>query len=123
MEAFNLESVGLRKVVKSNIKPYVTLKVVGDCNDADYVTTETEYAISEYDSEIERLRDTVNFIKKHKNKLLKRHAISDTNIADEVFNNDYFDMPFDGDDHCHTIDSMEFTYTDENGITVDLEII
>ena len=122
MDISNLESIGLRKIVKNGIEPYVTLTVEGDCNDADYETATTTYKIND-DKDFKKLSDTVRFIKENENDLWCEHSLLDTDIADKILDGDYFDIPHDSDGLCHTITDMSFTYTDENGTTFDLEII
>lgn len=116
------------KLIKKELeKDMVRVTIEGDCNDADYSTT-----VSEYDVDI--LEDE-NFLKSmycinlinprevREDDFMKILKISEDEADD--FYDDFFDaidIPRDDYDYCHTITSTEIKLYKKDGTVYDVEI-
>lgn len=120
----NLSKFGIKLAEpKEKLIPYITVRIVGDYNDGDYI--ETNEKIRLYEEDADDVKKTIKFLKKNMKKILKPYFISEPDEEDEDIREEFmdlFDVPFCVDDHCHTIESIEITYTDENGITRKVEL-
>lgn len=128
-----IEYVGLREMYKIKDVPVVIVKITGDMNDGDYLTTETEFELAgEYTEEnLDALKKIVKAFKEYKTTILSRHlankylneACTEIKELEEFFDCEFLDFPFMDDRRCHTVESVEFFYRDENGTVVELEVI
>lgn len=114
---------------KTESKPRVELYIMGDCNDADYAETTTEFYLDN-PGDVETLKEVIVFLKTDDNYniIMTPHFFIDHyDLADdfemtedemeELYNTtlDTLDIPSDQCDICHTLYHLDFTYIDENG--------
>ena len=128
-----IEYVGLREVHKIKDIPVVIVKIKGDIDDSYFLKTETEFKLAgEYAEEnLDALKKIVKAFKEYKTTILSSHlANKDINEAcnvpqelEKLFDCEFLEFPFIDDRRCHTVESVEFFYRDENGTVVELEVI
>lgn len=94
----------------SDMKNTFIVKIVGDSNDADYVT-ETMYLDKEdFEKIIPALIDL-------NNNYSRSHQLED------YPNPMGLEIPYNGwDGYCHTLESLDIEYIDENGKVFDVEL-
>ena len=76
--------------------------IKGDMNDGDYVTTREFYSEEKFDKHI--IEELIELLSKH-----------DGSYQLQSFNANYIYIPFDGQEHCHSLESVEVNYYDNNG--------
>lgn len=104
-------------------RAYISIVVEGDCNDGDYETGITTFDLDD-DEDVDLLKESIKFIIANRKRLYRRCAILDNyKLREEILEKEYFELPRDCDDVCHTITSIEFKYTDRSGSSYDLELI
>lgn len=117
-----IESLGLKIAKpKKKIIPYISVHIIGDYNDADYIETNEKWYLDKNDKEsIKEIKEAIRFLKVNYDVILKDHFVREPDVEDQDINEEFFerfDVPFCVDDHCHTIEEIELSYTNENGIT------
>ena len=132
-----LKEIGLEPVkYKKKRKEIVTVEMTGDCNDADYNITKTEFPLEDEDY-VECLIRLVEILKDEKlSKCIYSRGFArgeyddiDCELSEEELDEfryefvELVDIPWDGNELCHTITDIKFYYTDENGNTVKLRIV
>lgn len=112
---------------KKKIIPYITVHIVGDYNDADYIETHERWILNpKYKEDIATYKKAIKFLRKNYETIFKDYFIREPEPEDEDIReefSDYFNVPFCVDDQCHTIEEIEMTYTDEKGVTYKLELL
>lgn len=133
-----LEELGFTVLdtAKTESKPRVELYIMGDCNDADYEETTTEFELNDND-DLEYIKEIIEFIKEGKNyeAIMTKHFFTDyeevgrklgldEDEAYELYEKalEILDIPSDQCDICHTIYYLNFTYIDENGTRYPLSL-
>lgn len=86
----------------------VTIKA--DHNDADYITTIESYSKDDFDEYVaDALIDLIN-------------NYSGDYDLEHYFNEFDLDIPRGDEERCHTLESVNVEYIDENGITWDVKL-
>lgn len=105
--------MGKYKLVKPEVKQK-TFKVfmTADANDGDYLTSTQTFTEKEFDEVVDELLDLKN------NYLKVAHAFEE--FCSEV----ELDIPYDGqsDYGCHTLEELEITCVDVDGIIYNVEL-
>lgn len=79
------------------------VKIIGDVNDADYITTIEYYSVNDFNEHIaDALID-----------LLKNAS---NNYELEDYYNDWLNIPFIEDRNCHSLEDVEVIFFDKNGV-------
>ena len=112
----------------------VTVELVGDINDADYVTEKTIFYLDREDN-IEVLKELINILKDDNNMeaimshgFFRRDYDEDNSMSEEELDElsdkicEILDIPFGDDSYCHTLESITIYYTDSEGIIYEMEI-
>lgn len=83
--------------------------IVADANDGDYITTINTYTKEWFEEDIvEGLID------------LQENFSGDNELQE--YDNDWIDIPHDGQEGCHSLESIDIEYIDENGEVWDVEL-
>lgn len=76
--------------------------IVGDMNDGDYVTTREFFSEDEFNSNV--IDELIELLSNYSDDYKLRS-----------FTAEYIRIPFDGQEHCHSLESVEVNYYDNNG--------
>lgn len=76
--------------------------IVGDMNDGDYVTTREFFSEEDFDKHV--VEELIELLSKYSNEYKLRDFCAEC-----------IRIPFDGQEHCHSLESVEVNYYDNNG--------
>lgn len=96
-----MEKYAIGEIKKSKINQFEVI-IVADSNDADYITTRNFYSEKDFD----------NYVIDELIKLLSKHS---EEYQLESFWSDSLDIPYSDYGCCHSLESVEVNYYDNNG--------
>lgn len=84
-----------------------TVTIIADSNDADYITTINTYSKDVFEDHV------ANGLTELLQNYSDRHKL-------EEYEGDFDDIPYGEYGRCHTLESIDIKYVDENGLTFNV---
>lgn len=98
----------LTKKIYTNI---FIVTVVGDSNDADYITEVTKFKKENFDDEV------IEEIKMLREIAGQAHGLEESDIEDT-----YVNLPYSDYGLCHSLEEIKIEFIDENSVIYDVEV-